>query len=141
VGEVATGTEIARRPPTDVSPNEPVLASFESFLMSSAEVMDALGSFIGQSGKFEKATGITMETMGKAMLETDIGKLLEAMGPEVAPIFVKVSLRLGAVNNTDPSKLSADDRIKLGEAMKELAGDMRRLIDAVKAGAQRSGSG
>ncbi len=136
-----TNTEIARRTPAEVSQREQVLASFESFLTSSADVMDALGSFVGESGRFEKATGITMEAMGKAMLETDIGKLLEAMGPEVAPIFVKVSLRLGAVSSADPSKLGAEDRIKLGEAMRELAADMRRLIEAVKSAALRVGGG
>jgi hypothetical protein len=139
VGGVVANSDVARRPPAAVSPKEQVLASFESFLMSSADVMEALGAFVGQSGRFEMATGITMEAMGKAMLETDIGKLLEAMGPDVAPLFVRVSLRLGAINSADPGKLGAEDRIKLGDAMKELSSDMRRLIEAVKAAAQRAG--
>lgn len=134
---MATNTEIAPRPSTGVAEQNPVLASFEAFLLSSADVMDALGTFVAQTGIFEKSTGITMEAMGKAMLNTDMGKLLEAMGPEVAPLFVKVSLRVGVVNNTDPNKLSPEERIQFGQLMKELASDMRRLIEAVKSSTQQ----
>jgi hypothetical protein len=119
--------------------DEPSFASFEAFLSASADVVEALGTFAGSTGRLEKSTNLSMDEMAKRFMATDIERLIQAMGPEIAPLFVKVSLRLGILRTANPDKMNPDEKIAFEGHMKELAADIRRFLEAVRVAAQREG--
>lgn len=124
----ATGTAIQPSPQAALARQ-----SFEQFLAASADMMDAMGESVAAAGRLEKTTGVSLQEMSKAFMSVDLTEFLKKLGPDLAMLFVSISLRLGSVQKVDLDKLSPDEKISFGAQWKILAGDIRKLVEGLRA--------
>jgi len=103
-----------------------------------AELMSAYGSFAKSLGEIQKTHEeaykdmFSLETMEK--LPEMLTKIMEGEEPElgrlVVTILAKMTTFLPRIANI--MELSADDKIKLGENLKSLAKDFRKLREWIE---------
>lgn len=108
---------------------EEVVSLVEMF----AELMSAYGSFSGNLGKIQKtheeAYGHFFSLEAAEKFPEIFSKVMEEkpeLGKLVITIFSKMTVLLPRI--TRIMELSADDKIKLGESLKSLAKDFRKLL-------------
>ena len=110
---------------------EEVVSLVEMF----AELMNAYGNFSGSLGKIQKTHEeayehiFSLEAITK--LPEMLDKVMEEQPPELSRLVVRIFSKMTAFlpRVVRMMELSADDKIKLGENLKSLAKDFRKLLE------------
>lgn len=103
-----------------------------------AELMNAYAAFSGNLGKIQKANEeayksiFSLETMSK--FPEVLTKIMEEEPPELSRLIVSILSKMTAFlpQISGIMGLSADDKIKLGENLKSLAKDFKKLLEWVE---------
>ena len=101
-------------------------------------LLDAYGSFANALGKIQKNHEEAYETMFSLEVAEKLPEILSVVSEKGPPelsklltkIFVRMSMLLPRIGKL--MDLSANDKIKLGENLKDLAKDFDKLLDWVE---------
>lgn len=113
---------------------EEVISLVEMF----AELLSAYGYFSGSLGKIQKAHEeayehiFSLEAIEK--LPEILSRVMEEKPPELSKLIIRIFSKMTVFlpKIAKIMELSADDKIKLGEDLKSLAKDFRKLKDWVE---------
>lgn len=103
-----------------------------------AELMNAYANFSGNLGKIQKTHGeaykriFSLETMSR--FPEALSKIMEQAPPELSRLMVSILSKMTAFlpQISGIMGLSADEKIQLGENLKSLAKDFKKLLEWIE---------
>lgn len=112
------------------STNENKRVEFQSLMKVLISMIAEIGNFIKKMGKIEQKYPEEYKIMQEFSPEF-LNKLVDETPPEIAGLFLKISLRLASLGPrlSDFMKLPADEKIKLGKEIDDLVKDLTTLLD------------
>jgi hypothetical protein len=111
---------------------------FKEFIELYSNSLGSIGEFLVKMGSIEKKTGLNFNDVSKIMLEPDtFDKLVGSMPPDIIGLFLKIIYRAASLNKINMNELSADEKIRVGTNIRDLAMQLNDLFRVLEESADK----